>query len=174
MNLEEERILTEKAQMGDREALGLLWDEITPKLLGYLINSTHNRTISEDLLQATWLKAIKALPNFEQRGVRTSAWLFAIARNECRQYWRNSKREIVFDPLLHDQPSHEYQQTEDTIFVEQVLNKMSEDDRELIRLRYIADLAVTEISQVLGINSVTVRVRLHRALHKARLIISNN
>src|SRR5436190_19083338 len=129
MNSEQEQILVKKAQTGNREALGLLWDEVTPKLFGYLINTTHNKTIAEDMLQATWLKAIEALPRFQPRGIVISAWLFAIARNELRQQWRKAGRETAFDTSLHDVPAENNDQTEQKILVEQMLNKLSEDDR---------------------------------------------
>ena len=173
MNQHQEDLLVKKAQTGDREALGLLWDQVTPKLFGYLVNTTHDKTLAEDLLQGTWLKAIEALPNFKPRGIAISAWLFAIARNECRLHWRKSGRETAFDSSLHDVPAENNNQTEHTILVEQVLNKLSDEDRELIRLRYIADLPINDIAKVLNINFVAVRVRLHRALARARTAIKS-
>ena len=76
----------------DKEALGRLWDETTPKLFGYLVNVTRNKALAEDLLQNTWLKAIEALPRYRDRGLRMSSWLFAIARNECLQHFRKAGR----------------------------------------------------------------------------------
>ncbi len=168
MNPEQERILVKKAQSGDREALGLLWDNITPKLFGYLINTTRDKALAEDLLQATWVKAIEALPGYKPRGIPVSAWLFAIARNECRQHWRKGEREVPFDPSLHDAPAKNTNETENTILVEQALEKLSNEDRELLRLRYIADLPHNQIAKILNINFVAVRVRLHRALARAQ------
>jgi len=167
MNLQQEQELVLKAQAGDREALGALWDAFTPKLFGYLINTTRDKTLAEDLLQSTWLKAISALPQFKSRGVSLSAWLFAIARNECRQYWRKSSREETFNPAQHDREVGNNQQ-DDNLLVGQILSKLSFDDREIIRLRYIADLSVNDIAKVLNINFVAVRVRLHRAIARAR------
>lgn len=169
MTTSEENILVRRAQNGDREALGMLWDRLTPKLFGYLINTTRHRALAEDLLQTTWLKAIDALPGFEIRGSGISAWLFAIARNECQMYWRKSNRETEFDPVEHENIPSDENNSEDKILVDQVLRLLSEDDRELLRLRYIADLSPNDIARILKINFVTVRVRLHRALSRARL-----
>src|ERR1700690_2372444 len=101
MTPEQEHMLVNKAKTGDREALGALWDAITPKLFGYLINTTHDKALAEDILQTTWLKAIKALPNYQPRGVNISAWLFAIARNEFHQHWRKAQREIPLENEKH-------------------------------------------------------------------------
>src|SRR4051812_29022735 len=107
MNPTEEKALVLKAQAGDRDALGKLWDSITPKLFGYLINVLHDRQLAEDILQSSWLKAIKALPRFQPRGVTIDAWIFAIARNECRQCWRQHKAESL-DQTPHDSSGNEH------------------------------------------------------------------
>ena len=172
MSSAEERALLQRAQGGDREALGLLWDDLTPKLFGYLINVTRDKALAEDLLQNTWLRAVQALPKFQQRNVSLSAWLFAIARNELRQHWRKSGREVAFDEALHDQTT-ENSEEQDKIEVERILKLLSEDDREIIRLRYIADLPVSEIAKVLNINYVAVRVRLHRAIKRCQTFTTN-
>ena len=149
-----------------------LWDTITPKLYGYLVSVLHDRSLADDILQSTWLKAIPALPRFQDRGFGFSAWLFAIARNECKQHWRKLGREISFDPVLHDKEKVHSGQ-EDKILIDQILIQLSEDDREIIRLRYIVDLSLNDIAKIFKINPVTARVRMHRAMKNVKLIIQN-
>ncbi len=150
----------------DKEAIAKLWDEITPKLYGYLINTLRNRPLADDILQTTWLKAIEALPSYDNRG-KFSAWVFSIAKNEMRMHWRKSGREVPYNPELHDTEVAE-DDNESTIFVSQILNKLSEEDRELVRLRYIGDLSFSEIAKLLQMNSVAVRVKMHRILKNVR------
>ena len=171
MTATEEAELVEKARGGDRDALGLLWDEVSPKLFGYLVNVCRDKTVAEDVFQNTWLKAVEALPKYQQRGIRFSAWLFAIARNECRQHWRKANREVgletAAEPVGDDRAT-----LQSKILIEQLLQHLSEDDRELLRLRYIADLSTLDIARVLQSNSVAVRVRISRALVRARKLVA--
>ncbi|PIP68973.1 hypothetical protein COW91_01880, partial [Candidatus Nomurabacteria bacterium CG22_combo_CG10-13_8_21_14_all_32_8] len=51
----------------NKDQVGELWDEITPKLYGYLFNTLHDWSVADDILQTSWLKAIEALPNFKER-----------------------------------------------------------------------------------------------------------
>ncbi|HBD24743.1 MAG: hypothetical protein A2566_03395 [Candidatus Zambryskibacteria bacterium RIFOXYD1_FULL_40_13] len=156
-----------------KDNLPLLWDTITPKLYGYLVNTLKDRVLAEDILQTTWLKAIQDLPRFESRaGASFSSWLFAIAINECKQHWRKSGREIPFDPILHDRGETD-SATSDKILVEQILSLLSEDNREIIRLHYIAGLSTGEVAKVLKINPVTARVRMYRAMNLARTLLKN-
>ena len=174
MNSYKERALVEKAKQGDQEALSLLWDIITPRLFGYLINTTKDKALAEDLLQTTWLNVIEALPTFRYRGTGVSAWIFAIARNELRQHWRKSNKEVAFDPLLHDKTVENKTSVDNKILADQILASLSEDDRELLQLRYIADLPLSDIAKILKINFVTVRVRIHRLLRKIQSSFNPN
>ena len=176
MIIKEELILVARAQAGDRDALGVLWDDITPKLYGYLVNSLREPNLAEDILQETWLKAISALPKFRARGVKFSAWLFAIARNECRQHWRRAGREIVEEIKEENHPSaldFPEKNLEKKIFAEDLLKTLPAEDQELLRLRYVADLSFKEIAGVLEISVITARVRVHRVLGRARKILKN-
>ncbi len=171
MHQQYEQALAERARRGEREALGQLWDEFTPKLFGYLVNQTRNRTLAEDLLQSTWMKVLEALPRFEPRGAGFGAWLFAIARNECRQHWRKPETE----ELTNDEAEKSAADAtlDSAILVEQILDLLSEDDRELLRLRYIADLSVGDVAKVLNINGVAARVRIFRAIARARAALAS-
>ena len=176
MNIEEELALAARAKAGEKDALGVLWDEITPKLYGYLINSLREPTLAEDILQETWLKAISALPKFRARGIRFSAWLFAIARNECRQHWRRAGREIVGEIREENHPAalvFPESALKEKIFTEELLKSLPEEDQEMLRLRYVAGLSFKEIAGVLEIAIITARVRAHRALGRARKILKN-
>lgn len=152
----------------------MLWDACTPKLFGYLMNTLRDKALAEDILQATWLKATEALPRFTYAGYSISAWLFTIARNECRAHWRESKREVPLDLETHDQPTPEGRSSEQALLIDQMLAMLSEEDRELIRLRYIADLPMKDIARVLNINPIAARVRMHRATNRARNTLLKN
>ena|SRR3989344_2321477 len=144
-----------------------LWDKITPKLYGYLINTLKDPALADDILQSAWLKAIEALPRFNARGAGFSAWIFAIARNEMKMHWRKGGREVRYDEALHDH-GNDSSEIENKILIDQILETLSDDESELIRLRYIADLSLGEIARILKINPITARVRMHRALAHAR------
>lgn len=169
---QDERALVLKAKGGDREAFGSLWDAFTPKLFGYLVNQVRDKQLAEDLLQSTWLKAAQALPRFEVGRAPFGAWLFAIARNECRQHWRKPHETVPLDTERGVEPSSDGNSTDNAILVEQVLSLLPEEDRELLRLRYIADLPAGDIARVLNINAVAVRVRIHRAVARARALLA--
>ena len=157
----------------DEASLGALWDALTPKLFGYLINTLRDKQLAEDILQATWVKVLRALPGFKERGAGIQAWIFMIARNECRDHWRKAGREVPLDPVAHDRAGSGQKDLEEQVLVGQIFSSLSDEDREILRLRYIADLTSDEIAKALNINFVTARVRLHRALARARTVANS-
>jgi RNA polymerase sigma-70 factor (ECF subfamily) len=173
MTLREELNLAELAKKGDKPAVGALWDAITPKLFGYLVNTLRDRALAEDVLQETWLKAITAMDKFENRQVRFSAWLFAIARNVCREHWRTQNRTVaVTDEELETTAgsADHVSRLNNEMDLDRVLENLSDDDKEILRLRYIAGLAFSEIGKILKTSSIAARVRVHRAIGRARAV----
>jgi RNA polymerase sigma-70 factor (ECF subfamily) len=156
--------------------VGELWDAITPKLYGYLVNTLRHQQLAEDCLQETWLKAVGALSQFKPRGIRFSAWLFAIARNVCRQHWRDTKADVSLSEI-DTEPSDQLstmQMVEEKIVIETIWAKISEDDQEVLRLRYIGGLSFKEIAAILTISPLTARVRVHRALARSRAFLNHS
>ncbi len=156
----------------NQDNISELWDKLTPKLYGYLVNTLRDRNLAQDILQNTWMKAITALPEYKESGAGFSAWLFAIARNECRQHWRTQGREVPFDLELHDTKEAD-SKNEDKIFVDQILKQLSAGDQELLSLRYLAGLPLNDIAEILKINPIALRVRMHRATKAAREVFNN-
>lgn len=172
MEVGDELRLVAQVKAGEREALALLWNDITPKLYGYLLNQLRQKDLAEDICQDTWLKAMAAIEKFEDKGVRFSAWVFAIARNECRQHWRKGNKEIAIDSELENIDAHlQVKISHDSLMIESALVKLSEEEKEILRLRYLAELSFKEIAAVLEISMIAARVRVHRALSHARAVI---
>ena len=175
MDTSEELALVKQAQAGDKESLGLLWDVINPKLYGYLLNTLHDKRLADDILQETWYKAIKAIDQFKPKGVRFSAWLFAIARNSCREYWRKEipKQTIKLEEVELGGNYDGIEVINNNLEIEKALLSVNEKDREIIRLRYIAELSFKEIATVLEISIVSARVKTHRAIKRIRVKYNN-
>ena len=89
------------------------------------------------------------------------AWILTIARNHCAEYYRSRSRrqevaleELPETPMTHIQPPSA---------VEETLEKLRQEDQELLRLTYWEELPQSRIAQRLGIPVGTVKSRLHKA-----------
>src|SRR5690606_18541634 len=91
---------------GETGALRLLFDRHGPTLLGMLRRSLPAEADARDLLQQTFLQLHRARKDY-RRGARLKPWLFTIAMNLKREYFRKRGRskETPLDPEVHPEPS---------------------------------------------------------------------
>jgi len=170
------------AQSGDEAAfrqLVELYAALTERTARALLA---DRTQAEDAVQEAWLDAWRALPHFDpSRPFRP--WILAISANRCRMLAR--KKALLTVPYgdhMSGQPdglSAEFTQAyivgqarDDEL--ERVLAMLDENRRQVVTLRFYADLSLEEIADVTGTPLGTVKSRLHRALEKLREWLSGS
>jgi RNA polymerase sigma factor (sigma-70 family) len=142
-------------------------------LLGFLILRTGDRALSEDLLAETFVRALSSRGRFDPRRGTEKAWLYAIALNLLRDHVR---REAIAAQaseqlqVLEDRTGSfgEPVAIEDREAVRRALRVLSDEEREVIALRFTGDLTVPQIARVLSQRRTTVEGRLYGALRKLR------
>lgn len=137
-----------------------LYSEYKEDVYGYLIHLTHNPSLSEDLLQETFVKAIISINNFKGNST-VKTWLFGIARNLWLQSLRREKPALEYNDLLEIYVSDSI---EASFITKQAINRiyslLSEKDertRRVIRMR-IEGISYSEISEKVGIAENSARV----------------
>ena len=140
-----------------------LYDEHGAALLEYLRRNRPSSDSAEDLLQETFLQALRSADRLaEVRSPRT--WLFGIARNVARTALRRRRAtelpaqiaasSDVVDPQIEQMHA--------------AIARLPELQREALQLRVRYDLTYEEIAAVLEIPLGTVRSRLHHAVRRLR------
>jgi RNA polymerase sigma factor (sigma-70 family) len=122
---------------------------------------------AEDVTSATFECALRYRSTFDARRGKPVPWLLAIARHEIGRYF--AQRRL---PAINGvEPASWVDVTEDTdrrLDIAVALRVLDDTERELIALRYGADLTAQRIGEVLGRRTNAVEVALHRALSKLR------
>ena len=123
-----------------------------------------------DVAQETFLAAQKALPNFGgESSVKT--WLLGIAHNRCRLHFRAERQEPVSVRLVpSEEPAGASPEKPliDRQVLQQALNRLSPEHREVVLLHAGDGLTYDEAATVLGIPAGTVKSRLHHAFAQMR------
>jgi RNA polymerase sigma-70 factor, ECF subfamily len=152
-------------------------------LYGYALVLTHNRTDAEDLVQETYLRAIRAMGRLRDDS-NVKGWLFTILRN----VWLNELRQRRKAPesvdvegderisgLVDDtmkSPYDAYVLTAERQHLRAALQQLPEEAREVILLREWQELSYQEIATILDCPVGTVMSRLSRARSKLRDLLS--
>ena len=168
--------LVKRAVQGDQKSYAELMDRYRDAIYFMLLKMVNNVSDAEDLTIEAFGKAFKNIEQYAPN-YAFSTWLFKIATNNCIDFIRKKKANLVsLDQEREDQenPSHSIQaQTmdpEETLINEQkvkmmraVVNKLKPRYRKLIELRYFKEYSYEEISEELELPIGTVKAQLFRA-----------
>jgi RNA polymerase sigma factor (sigma-70 family) len=161
---------------GDHQAYAGLVSRYQNYVFTLVLRMVKTREDAEEVAQDVFIKAYRALADF--RGdARFSTWLYTIVNTTCITFLRKKKLEThsldndsVFE-LADSQDSgfraNLVEQKSRQAMVNEAISLLSEDDAQVITLFYKAEQSLEEIAQILGVESNTAKVRLHRA--RARL-----
>ena len=153
--------LFRKLNSGDGSALDELIRIYYPEILRYCFWHTSDRQTAEDATQETFLKAIRHLDNYKHQG-KFRAFLYKIAVNICTDLWRQSKMQAPNEREEYIEPG--FAQAESDISIKKMLDALPNGQREVVILRYVHELKIREISNILNEPLRTVQSRLRTAL----------
>jgi RNA polymerase sigma-70 factor (ECF subfamily) len=174
--------LLREAREGSSDALDDLFRDIAPPLLALirirLGPLLRRRVESQDVLQATLLKAYSRLDQFEGSGTNSlMAWLAKIAQNEIRDladYHGRVRRDFRAEVPIEDYVARleadvrslirKLESDEQQLKLERVLESLKPDHREVILLRKYEELSFEEIARRLGRSPDACRMLLARAM----------
>jgi RNA polymerase sigma-70 factor (ECF subfamily) len=173
------------AAQANPDAFARLYDLYYPAIYRFAQRRTGNPTQAEDVTAETFLAALKALPQYEWRGIPFQAWLYRIASTVIAGQHRRNGR-IAYVPLDHplfplmepacDDPGpdvcleeREQHQAERRL-LRKALCRLTDDQRQAIHLRYGgADLLpLAEVAARMNRSEGAVKLLLHRAVAALR------
>lgn len=164
-------VLAARACEGDAGAFEQIYNMLADELFSYICGQCHNETVAEDILANVFLKAWRSIRRYHAGSDRFRRWIFAIARNEVRDYWRSDKRTL---PMLDIDITEETESPsgldpEDARRqVAQAMAILTEEQRQVVVLRYFSNKSHEEIAGIMGKREGAVRALLLRALRRMR------
>jgi RNA polymerase sigma-70 factor (ECF subfamily) len=166
----DEQDLIRALKRGDPSGLPqlvVLWGD---RLLRSAFLLCGNKTDAEDLVQDTFVEALRSGHRFAGRS-SLYTWLHAILLNLARHHHRKRKRLVCDDDLARqdhgaltdDEPARQDSDLASASLAE-ALQRLSESHREVLILRFYEDMKIQDIARQLGLSLGTVKSRLHYAI----------
>ena len=171
--------MLDKNTTDEREELvhvGLV--EFESALIGYAASIVKDEDRAKDVVQDTFIKLYEQDPEKVKGSLK--AWLFTVCRNRCFDLIRKEKRMInVEDDQLTvirdagDDPSRAAERADEHSNVIKFLDRLPENQREVIRLKFEGDMSYKEISQVTQLSVSNVGFLIHAGIKRLRGLLSD-
>lgn len=172
-----EQLPVPQARAGDPAAWDTLFRRYQLPLFVYVFELTHDEHTSLDIVQETFIAAVKHLGSLRD-DAKFGSWLFGIAHQKCVQHWRKRGGwEILLDeiPEAPVEPENRpddllIRREQETEFMN-LLNQLPLPQRSVLLLHFVEDFSLDEISRITETPAGTVKSRLHYAKKSLRKLV---
>jgi RNA polymerase sigma-70 factor (ECF subfamily) len=174
--LYDELQLVQKAKNFDSDAWAQIYQRYHQKIYAYLYHRLEDANAAEDIAADVFLRACDNIRSYKYRGTPLLAWLYRIAHNKMVDHLRYQAK-IKEQPLTEqtlEQNSIYQDAVEGTLVRERlksVLKNLTEDQRQVILLKYFSDLSNADVAGIIGKSEGAVKALQHRALASLKRIL---
>jgi RNA polymerase sigma-70 factor, ECF subfamily len=169
---EEFDAVLDAAASGDERAFAILWRDLQPALLRYL--RVVAQAASEDLASETWLEVARGLGRFKGNETGFRSWVFTVARHRMLDWRRREARHPTMPMPPDEVPERPGPGDAADIVLEAIstraalalIAELPHDQAEVVTLRVVAGLDVTQVADIVGKRPGAVRVLAHRGLRR--------
>jgi len=153
-----------------------LYEEYFDKIARYAQAHIGDRTEAQDLASEVFLRALRGLKSYSERGVPMRAWLFRIAHNLVVDHLRRKARQktVPIDEVEVAADADTVSAVEKSMALQQVaeaMEQLTREQREVLRLRFFGGLSSKEAGDVLKKSDGAVREMQRAAIEKLRLLL---
>ena len=164
--MQDEEVIIYEVKNGNKEIFGELVKKYQDSLFTFIFYSVRDESAAKDILQETFIKALKEIDKYEEQG-KFKAWLWTIARNKVMDFYRKANKIVPLEEEnfeQHDETSKKALGNIELGYIEGIIEKLPTEQKEIILMRQY--LSFKEIASVLNCPLGTVLARLNRAIKK--------
>jgi len=174
----DEIILIDKAVTKDPDAFGRLYDMHVDRVYRYILYRVGSEADAEDLTQQVFLKAWQGIGRYRRKASPFVAWLLTISHNLVVDSYRTRKDRtyLEIEALAGDaayNPERAAEASLDQAILRRAILQLRSDEQQVIIMRFMEGFEYAEIATQMNKKEGNIRVILHRALLKLRVILEN-
>jgi RNA polymerase sigma-70 factor (ECF subfamily) len=175
-DLSESRLI-EKGKAYDSEALSELYRRYADAIFRYVYYRVGDQAVAEDLVSDVFVRMLEGLPSYQDIGRPFEAWLYRIAHARVVDHYRkgNRRRVAPLDERLaagdEADPRQLAVDRDDRRRTWEAVNELTEDQQQVISLRFLAGYSTQEVACLLGKTEGAVKALQHRGLASLRRLL---
>jgi len=169
--------LISKILQGEQALFAQVVERYRNYVFTLVLRFTDNREDAEEIAQDIFVKAYRSLADFRGES-KFSTWLYTVVRTSCITFLRKKRLDITsidnernFLQLENRESAFKantIEQKSRHAMVNDAIRLLSPDDAQLITLFYKGEQSLEEIGKIMGLETNTVKVKLHRARHRLK------
>lgn len=136
-------------------------------------NVGKNKEVAEDVTQETFLRAWKYRESFNPDKAQLKTWYFQIARNLTIDSYKKKENLNTSISELESGEDDSFSDIEYSIDATNALTLLNEEERSILILRYIDELELNEIAEIIDKSYDATKVYIHRIIQKLKILIQN-
>lgn len=155
-----------------------IYQEYFSKIYDYMKYRVRNCAIAEELTEDVFIAVYKNLHIYNESRSFIATWLYAIAGNRLKNYYKSQQyKEYSIEDIMAENPfilkekEDSMAKMEMTLFLEYLLEKLPERNRQIVHMKYYYNMTSSEIGKILNISSGNVRIILKRSLSIMRKLL---
>ncbi len=173
--------LVRRAQDGDGEAFGSLYDRYVDTVYRFVYYRVNDRALAEDFTSETFLRALRRIGTISYQGRDIGAWFVTIARNLVLDHVKSARNRLEV-PTPDTIESREHAPSTETAVLQSLTTqhlmaavaRLGDEQRECVVLRFVQGFSVSETAAVMGKNQGAVKALQHRAVRKLAELVAPN
>jgi RNA polymerase sigma-70 factor, ECF subfamily len=170
--------LVRRAQDGDPEGFGLLYDRYVDVVFRYLLHRVGDRPTAEDFTSETFVRALRRIDSLSFQGRDVGAWLVTIARNIVLDHVKSSRFRLEVATADMRDADRATAGPEDAVLQSMTnaellagVRQLSAEQRECVALRFLQGLTVAETAAAMGKKDGAVKALQHRAVRRLAALL---
>lgn len=170
--------LVARAQGGEAEAFGELYDRYVGLVYRYIYYRVASTALAEDLTSETFLRALRRINSFSWQGRDVGAWLVTIARNLIADHYKSGRYrlEVTTADMLdadraQDGPEGEVLDAIRNVALIDAVKRLNAEQQECVVLRFLQGMSVAETALAMGKNDGAIKALQYRAVRTLSRLI---
>jgi RNA polymerase sigma-70 factor (ECF subfamily) len=165
--------MVRRAQEGDAEAFGELYDHYVTLVHRYAYHRVGDRATAEDVTSETFVRALRRIDSLSFQGRDVGAWLVTIARNIIRDQVKSSRYRLEVTTADMRDADQATDGPEDAVLTHltnrqllECVQQLGSEQQECIVLRFLHGLSVSETAEIMGKKDGAIKALQHRAVRR--------
>jgi RNA polymerase sigma-70 factor, ECF subfamily len=170
--------LVRRAQEGDAEAFGQLYDRYVDLVFRYVYYRVGDRSQAEDFTSETFLRALRRIGSFAWTGRDIGAWFVTIARNIVLDHVKSSRyrlevttADMLDEDRAEDGPEDAVLDKVTSAELMRCVRMLNPEQQECIVLRFLQGMSVAETAAIMGKNDGAIKALQHRAVRRLATLL---